>query len=651
MTLDNRDEVDLKGERSMEDLKNAGVEPIPDNMKKNFLPRPQGIHLITAGPWAGKYLITVPAEGGKVIPIGQSESIDKAAEVHDLVAIGLYGKQADLNFPAEKYKMERFIEILLSLQKLFPSNKFWAAFKNALEAGLKLHPGNSSGFPDMNGGHGDGSQRQGWPQSKPQSGSQMWASVFANFNRRNGIDPKKSGLHVSGWDAGPRDAKGGCKGEKHGDGNESNRKSHRGGKKASSEPAGARSAAKGVSGHSAPAGDRSRRDSLDFVDPMWPPREEVESERAEQAPETDSPLEDADATDGLGKDNIENVQQAQNQPWPVKDSQAPEACDKEGMDFEREESSNGQGEPSHDLETETDDEPPQAAEKSQDSPTSHSTIRDLCAETKPLGHRTMLPHYKGVGGLNGGLLFAAVDWEGHPLQIGQFNSPTKAARAYDRVSLGLFGGDADTNFPPTNYTQHEVQQAVMELKNRTGQIHRRDVANAGRNAESAGVPTSPVFDDIPHHRQASTSQLTDPTKIAMANKTRTGRAIKRPVRYRDSPIHMSDMEDSPTATRDSDQPKPRKSHKRAIPPSLKTVMSAPHSGMSNMNRPMPMMPMGPGMVFPPMFPMMPMMGGMGGMPMPFGFPGMRPPMGPPGMPFPPPFLPGFKHPNQNPKRQ
>lgn len=635
--------------RSLEDHNDVNTERLAGNHAVN-LPRSQGIHLITSGPWAGKYLITVPADGEKVIPIGQADSIDKAAEVHDLVAIGLYGKQAELNFPAAKYKMESFIEILLSLQKLFPSNKFWVAFKNALEAGLKLHPGSPSGITDLNTTSESPAQCKGWPVTKP--GKHLWASMFSDKkkqdNRRSPIPHTSPDPFRDNTDANTlsvcstvrRDGlAGGVTPKKHNM------------EKAKSEPATVAKPMDDLSCHSAPATNMCSApvpQGEQLAITGWKSRRKQEAQSSykhqrqpSEALTTSYREEKRDEkvlknSSGDPRHNQVGCRKQAGQPSTRGETNVAER----GIEKTAEDQSN-------DLDTETDDDSPQVIGELPGTPTS----RHSNPEPKPGGNQSdenaQFSGYKGVGDVNGGLLYASIHWEGHPLHIGQYSSQKEAAMAYDCVSLGLFGLDADINYPPSNYTQQQVQQAVMELKNRTGQIHRKDVANAVRNAEAAGVPSSPPHGEISQHRQMSASHLPECARIAMGGKTRTGRAIKRPMRYRDSPVQMSDTEESPTPTRDSDQPRPRKAQKRPVPPPFKAVISTPHTEMAPMNRPPPIMPLGP-MMFPPMYPMMPMMGGM---PMPFGFPGMRPPMGPPGLPFPPPFIPGFKYPGHHPKRQ
>lgn len=633
--------------RSQEDGNDVSTERPPGNHTVS-LPQSQGIHLITSGTWAGKYLITVPADGEKVIPIGQADSMDKAAEVHDLVAIGLYGKQAELNFPAAKYKMESFIEILLSLQKLFPSNKFWVAFKNALEAGLKLHPGSPSGITDMNTASESHTQHKNWPVSKP--GKHSWASMFSDTKTR---DSRRSPIPQASLDA-QRDNADVNTLQPHSNSGENGSPGRatvktRSIEKAKSEPVSGAKPLEDLSFHSAPATNTCNApipqdEHFSIICRKSGRKEEAQSSYKNQS----GPLETSAGvcggeTWGAKMIKSNSSDQIHQQVECRKEAEQPSARG-EASTAERDVEHNVE-DVSNDLDTETDDDSPQAVGELSGTPVSRYS--NPKAKSSASDENAQFSGYKGVGDINGGLLYASIHWEGHPLHIGQFSSQKEAAMAYDCVSLGLFGLDADINYPPSHYTQQQVQQAVMDLKNRTGQIHRKDVANAVRNAEAAGVPSSPPHGEVSQHRQTSASQIPECARIAMGGKTRTGRAIKRPMRYRDSPVQMSDTEESPTPTRDSDQPRPKKSQRRPVPPPFKTVMSTAHTEMTPMNRPPPMMPLGP-VMFPPMYPMMPVMGGV---PMPFGFPGMRPPMGPPGIPFPPPFMPGFKYPSHHPKRQ
>lgn len=600
----------------------------PDSLKDvvNPLVKPRGIHLISSGKSAGRYLITVMAEGEKVILIGHAASIDKAAEVHDLVSIGLYGCQALLNFPAEKYKMESFIEIVLSLQKLFPSNKFWVAFKNALEAGLALHPGNP---PPISVDPSSQSRPRNLQATDAFNRAEPCRAMFKKCCQK--IDETHTAPHNFHHYANPFG-----KGSTEQISPEDDRLK-------ATEMDAWKCTSKA---HSDPVDFRIRHSAADvatYIDNATVDTLQRKAVSADQyfgrtcrhakmdSETTGGPVSfpDKSSEAHCRKKMLQESQSTSKQDGPKEYTVAST----ENNEQHKQPSCDSRNIPramSNDPETETDAEKPVYAG---DSPAQAARDHRLLDKAEHQDKHPIASGYKGVGDIKGGLVYASINWEGHPLHIGQFTSPTEAACAYDLVSLGLFGIEADINYPPTNYTRHQVQQAVMDLKNSTGQIHRRDVAHSIMKAEAAGVPPSPIYLDTPQCQSALSGDE------MFNNKTRTGRAIKRPMRYRDSPVYISDNEDSLTPTRDSACPRAKRTHRKLQISSNQLIPPSPYSGMPHVNHNhLPMMgPFG----MPPIFPMMPMMGGM---PVPVGFPVVGPSGRPPAFPFPPVFNQGFGNP-------
>lgn len=103
------------------------------------LPEVQGVQLITTGNDAGLYQITVVGYDGSTISLGRVEGIQKASSIHDMIAIGLYGRNYRLNFNPRRYTIESYIDVLLTFQKLFPGNRFWEALKRGIEIGVKIN--------------------------------------------------------------------------------------------------------------------------------------------------------------------------------------------------------------------------------------------------------------------------------------------------------------------------------------------------------------------------------------------------------------------------------------------------------------------------------------------------------------------------------
>lgn len=102
------------------------------------LPQIQGVQLIREGPDRGLYQITVPGYDGAPIALGRSAEIERACEVHDMVAIGLYGHESCLNFYPSRYHVEAYLNVLLTFRKLFPGYHFWNAVKRGLNAGIVI---------------------------------------------------------------------------------------------------------------------------------------------------------------------------------------------------------------------------------------------------------------------------------------------------------------------------------------------------------------------------------------------------------------------------------------------------------------------------------------------------------------------------------
>eukprot|EP00210_Caulerpa_lentillifera_P007076 g6769.t1 len=103
------------------------------------LPEVQGVHLIKTGDDAGLYQITLLGNDGNTISLGRADGIDKASQIHDMIAIALYGRHYPLNFSPKKYTIELFIDVLLTFQKLFPGESFWNAMERGMNAGVSVN--------------------------------------------------------------------------------------------------------------------------------------------------------------------------------------------------------------------------------------------------------------------------------------------------------------------------------------------------------------------------------------------------------------------------------------------------------------------------------------------------------------------------------
>lgn len=105
------------------------------------------MNLIKTGEDAGLYQITLLGQDGRTISLGRAEGIDKASQIHDLIAIALYGRHYPLNFSTRKYSLELFVEVLLTFQKLFPGELFWDAVKRGMEAGVNVETQGGKSHP------------------------------------------------------------------------------------------------------------------------------------------------------------------------------------------------------------------------------------------------------------------------------------------------------------------------------------------------------------------------------------------------------------------------------------------------------------------------------------------------------------------------
>lgn len=82
-----------------------------------------------------------------------------------------------------------------------------------------------------------------------------------------------------------------------------------------------------------------------------------------------------------------------------------------------------------------------------------------------------LGSFVGVYPLLDGSFIARCRYKGCYVPIGSFNSAELAARAYDRVVLGLRGRKAKTNYSPTEYLGFELENARRALDTKYKQCH------------------------------------------------------------------------------------------------------------------------------------------------------------------------------------
>eukprot|EP00210_Caulerpa_lentillifera_P001817 g1747.t1 len=107
----------------------------------------------------------------------------------------------------------------------------------------------------------------------------------------------------------------------------------------------------------------------------------------------------------------------------------------------------------------------------------------------PLG--SVLGSFVGVYPVHNGAFIARCRYQGIYVQIGSFNSAEHAARAYDRVVLGLQRNHAKTNYPPSDYLSFELMNAkrALEAKYKQCQQTRRGSAWPWARAAQTLLPS------------------------------------------------------------------------------------------------------------------------------------------------------------------